>query len=225
MKRSWWISLVLSIILLGGLGGAAYAVLSFEPVFYREALQPAGKVRQQASRDFEQRVINLVTDATYNKSWKFSCTHEQINSYFVEDFLKTKTASMLPAHVHDIRVQFLNDEIHLGFRYGSGTFKTIVSLTMKVWLAPRDPNTLVIEMVSMQAGALPFGVKTFHEEIAEQLRSQNIKTLWYRKDSHPTLVLKFQADRREPSFHFKHLEIKQGNFFIEGETLDPEAPK
>lgn len=72
---------------------------------------------------------------------------------------------------------------------------------------------------------MPFGIKAFHEEIAEQLRSQNIKVLWYRKDGHPTVVLKFQADRREPSFHFKRLEIKQGQFFIEGETLDPAAPK
>jgi len=37
-------------------------------------------------------------------------------------------------------------------------------------------------------------------------------------------VLKFQADRREPSFHFKNLEISQGRFYLEGETLDPEAP-
>jgi hypothetical protein len=95
----------------------------------------------------------------------------------------------------------------------------------KAWLAQRDPNTIIIEMVALQAGAMPFGIKAFHEEIAEQLRSQNIKVLWYRKDGHPTVVLKFQADRREPSFHFKRLEIKQGQIFIEGETLDPAAPK
>lgn len=225
MKRSWWISLIISLLLLGGIGGACYAMLAHQPAFYLAAYQPEGPARVQASRELEQRVFTLVNDATYNKIWKFSCTNEQINSYFVEDFLKTQLAKILPPHVHDLRVLFQNDEVQFGFQYGNGHLKTIVSLHLKAWLGQRDPNTLIIEIISLQAGAMPFGIKAFHEEIAEHLRSQNIKALWYRKDGHPTIVLKFQADRREPSFHFKRLEIKQGQFYIEGETVDPEAPK
>lgn len=225
MKRSWWISLIVSLLLLGGIGGACYAMLAHQPAFYLAAQQPPGPMRVQASRELEQRVFALVNDATYSKSWTFSCTTEQLNSYFVEDFLNTKLSKILPPHVHDLRVHFQNDEILLGFEYGNGQLKTVVSLHLKAWLGQRDPNTLILEIISLQAGAMPFGIKAFHEEIAEQLRTQNIKSLWYRKDGHPTVVLKFQADRREPSFHFKRLEIKQGLFIIEGETLDPAAPK
>lgn len=225
MKRSWWISLLVSLLLLGGLAGGAYAVLTHQPAFYLQSQPPEGSQRVAASLEFERRLIELINDTTYSKTWKFSCSTEQINSYFVEDFLKTQIAKILPNRVHDLRIQFLQDELKLGFQYGEGNFKTVVSMHAKAWLAQRDPNTIIIEMVSLQAGAMPFGIKAFHEEIAEQLRSQNIKVLWYRKDGHPTVVLKFQADRREPSFHFKRLEIKQGQFFIEGETLDPAAPK
>jgi hypothetical protein len=224
MKRSWWISLFVLLLLLGGLGGAGYGVLSHQPAFYLDALVPVGQAREKASRDFEQSIINLGTDATYSREWKFSCTTEQINSYFVEDFIKKQQSKLLPAHVHDLRLQFEKDEILLGFQYGKGELKSVISLHLKVWLAQRDPNTLVIEVISLKAGAMPIAIKAFHEEIAEQLRSQNIKALWYRKDGHPTLVMKFQADRREASFHFKHLEISQGRFYLEGETLDPEAP-
>lgn len=224
LKRSWWISLFVLLLLLGGLGGAGYGILSHQPAFYLEAQVPIGQAREQASRDFEQRVISLANDATYSREWKFSCTTEQINSYFVEDFLKTQLSKMLPSHVHDLRLQFQNDEIQLGFQYGRGQVKSVISLHLKAWLAQRDPNTLVIEVISLKAGAMPIAIKAFHEEIAEQLRSQNIKALWYRKDGHPTVVMKFQADRREASFHFKHLEISQGRFYLEGETLDPEAP-
>lgn len=224
LKRSWWLSLFVLLLIVGLLGGAAYGMLSHQPVFYQEAEQQEGALRVQASREFELSMFRLGNDAAYNKNWKFSCTTEQINSYFVEDFL-TKHAIMLPKYVHDLRLQFQNDEILLGFQYGEGHLKTVVSLHLKAWLAQREPNTLVIEVISLKMGAMPFAVKAFHEEIAEQLRSQNIKALWYRKDGHPTLVLKFQADRREPTFLFKHLEIKQGHFFLEGETLDPEAPK
>jgi len=223
MKRSWWISLLVLLLLMGIVGGAGYAVLSHQPAFYLEAQVPSGPARVQASRDFEQHVIDLITAAQYNKEWKFSCTSDEINSYFVEDFLKDKS-KLLPHYVHDLRLQFVNDEIKLGFQYGKGQITSVISLHLKVWLAQRDPNTLVIEVISLNAGAMPIAIKAFHEEIAEQLRSQNIKALWYRKDGHPTVVLKFQADRREASFHFKHLEISQGRFYLEGETLDPEAP-
>lgn len=224
LRRSWWISLFVLLLLLGLLGGAGYAVLSHQPLFYAEAQVPPGQAREQASRDFEQRVGFLANDAQYSREWKFSCTTEQINSYFVEDFIKTPFSKLLPAYVHDLRLQFDKDEIRLGFQYGKGHMKSVISLHMKVWLAQRDPNTLVIEVISLNAGAMPIAIKAFHEEIAEQLRSQNIKALWYRKDGHPTVVLKFQADRREASFHFKHLEISQGRFYLEGVTLDPEAP-
>ena len=223
MKRSWWISLLVLLLLMGIVGGAGYVVLSHQPAFYLEAQVPPGPARVQASGDFEQNFIRLFADAQYNREWKFSCTNEQINSYFVEDFLKEKS-KLLPHFVHDLRLQFENDEIKLGFQYGKGQIKSVISLHLKVWLAQRDPNTLVIEVISLNAGAMPIAIKAFHEEIAEQLRSQNIKALWYRKDGHPTVVLKFQADRREPSFHFKNLEISQGRFYLEGETLDPEAP-
>lgn len=225
MKRTWWLSLLALLLILGGLGYGGYALLTHQPAFYREVQLPAGTLREEASREFEQRIVRLFNDAAYNKNWKFSCTTEQINSFFVEDFLKPQFARLLPSYMRDLRLQFQNDEIRLGFQYGEGHLKTVVSLQLKAWLAQREPNTLVIEVVSLQAGAMPMAIKAFHEEIAEHLRTQNIKALWYRKDGHPTIVLKFQADRREPSFHFKQLEIKQGHFFIEGETLDPEAPK
>lgn len=222
MKRSWLLSLILALVLLGGLAGGGYAVLTHEPAFYRTVWQPAGPERAKASQEFEVRVSSLFNQAAYHKSWDFSCTTEQINSYFVEDFAKTK---LMPSQLHDLRVQFLDNEIKLGFQYGEGRLKTIISMHAKAWLSPREPNTIVIEFISLQAGAMPFGIKAFHEEISEQLRKQNIKVLWYRKDGHPTMVLKFQSDRREPSFHFKRLEFKAGQFQIEGETLDPEAPK
>lgn len=213
---------MLALLLLGGLGGAGYAVMTHQPAFYEMARVPAGPERLTASHEFEQRAQILANQAAFHKSWNFSCSTQQINSYFVEDFLKTK---LLPDYVHDLRVQFLDDELRLGFQYGEGHLKTVISMHAKAWLSPRDPNTIVIEFISLQAGAMPFGIKAFHEEIGELLRKQHIKVLWYRKDGHPTMVLKFQSDRREPSFHFKRLEFKQGHFHLEGETLDPEAPK
>jgi hypothetical protein len=225
MKRSWWISLGILIVVLGGLGAGLYAVLTYEPPFYREVVQPPGPSRQAASHDFEERVVHLANDVQYSTEWKFSCTTDQINSYLVEDFLKSNPAKLVPEAVHDIRVQFQQDEIQVGFKYGQGTVQTVVSLRLKVWLPQKEPNSLVVEVLSLQAGAMPIAVKALHEEIAEHLRGQGIKALWYRKDGHPTVVLKFQADRREPSFHFKHLEITPGRFYLEGLTLDPEAPK
>jgi hypothetical protein len=225
MKRSWWISFAVLLFVLAGLGGGFYALVTHEPQFYREVVQAPGPARQEASREFEKRALQLGSDAQYSTEWKFACTTEQVNSYLVEDFLKKDLAKLLPDQVHDMRVQFLPEEIQLGFKYGQGRLQTVVSLRLRVWLPQKEPNALVVEVISIQAGAMPVAVKAIQEEIAEQLRGQGIKALWYRKDGHPTVVLKFQADRREPSFHFKQLEITAGKFYLEGRTLDPEAPK
>lgn len=225
MRRSWWVSLGVLLLVVIGLGGGLYALLTYEPAFYREVIVPAGPARAEASRDFESRVVHLVNDVQYSNVWKFSCTDEQVNSYLVEDFLRTPLAKLVPEPLHDLRVHLLADEIQVGFQYGRGFLKTVVSLRLKVWLPQKEPNALVVEVLSLQAGAMPIAVKALHEEIAEQLRGQGIKALWYRKDGHPTVVLKFQADRREPSFHFKHLEVSAGRLYLDGLTLDPEAPK
>jgi hypothetical protein len=225
MRRTWWISLLLVGLIVAAVGGGLYGVLVHVPAFYASAAQAPGARREQSSHDFESRVFTLGNDIAYEKHWKFTSTADQINSYLAEDFIKSNTAKFLPKTVSDVRVQYLQDEVAIGFKYGLGEFQTVVSLRARVWLPKKEPSTLVVEILSLQAGALPIAVKALHEGIAEQLRTQNIKALWYRKDGNPTVVLKFQADRREPTFHFKRLEIKPGQLHIEGSTLDPEAPK
>jgi hypothetical protein len=225
MRRTWWISLLVLFIILSGLAVGAYALLAYEPGFYTSAVQVDGPQREQASHVFENRVWALMNDVASEKLWTFPCTSDQLNAYLAEGFLNTGPAKLFPKQMHDLRVRFEQDEVQVGFKYGHGKLQTIISLKARVWLPQREPSSLVLEVLSFQAGMMPLAIKALQEELTEELRTQNIKVLWYRKDGHPTAVLRFQADRRDPSFHFRRLEIRPGVFYIEGVTLDPEAPK
>ncbi len=225
MKKSWWISIFLVLVILCCIGAGLYFLLSHVPKFYESAAQAPGTVREESSHEFETRIFTLMNDFSSQKQWKFGCTTEQINSYLSEDFLKSNLSKLLPVHVSDLRLQLLHDEMQLGFKYGQDHLQSVISMKVKAWLPQGERNSLVVQVLSLQAGAMPIAVKALQEEIAEQLRSQNIKALWYRHEGYPTVVLRFQSDRREPSFHFHRLEIRAGQFYIEGITLDPEAPK
>jgi hypothetical protein len=225
MRRTWWISLLVLVVILGALAAGAYALLAYEPSFYTSAVQADGPQREQTSHDFENRLFALMSDFSSARFWKFSCTSDQLNAYLAEGFLNTGPAKLFPKQIHDLRVRFEQDEVQVGFKYGHGELQTIISLKVRVWLPQKEPSTLVLEVLSFQAGMMPLAIKALQEELTEELRSQNIKALWYRKDGHPTAVLRFQADRREPSFHFRRLELRPGQLYIEGITLDPEAPK
>jgi hypothetical protein len=203
----------------------AYALLTYEPAFYTTAAQVNGPQREQASQDFENQVFALISDVASKRLWTFTCTSEQVNAYLVEGFLNSSPAKLFPKQVHDLRVRFEQDEVQIGFKYGHGELQTVISLKVRVWLPQTEPSTLVLEVLSVQAGMMPIAIKAVQEDLTEELRTQNIKALWYRKDGHPTAVLRFQADRREPSFHFRRLELRPGQLYIEGITLDPEAPK
>ena len=42
MKRSWWTSLVVLLLILGGIAGGLYSLLTYEPNFYTMAVQVDG---------------------------------------------------------------------------------------------------------------------------------------------------------------------------------------
>jgi hypothetical protein len=111
----------------------------------------------------------------------------------------------------------------LAFRYAQEEFSTVVSLQVKVWLPKRDRSAIAVEIESLRAGAIPLSWKLLQEQLTEQARQQNVHIQWYRNDGNPVAVLRFQADKREPTIQFQRLRIEQGRIQIKGRSLDPET--
>src|SRR5216684_1926808 len=189
------------LLLLGGTGTGLVLLVRHEPAFYVRAAVPPGEYRMECSADFIREFSKKLIDGIVNKSqWNARFTDEQINSYFAEDFItKHNVENPLPEGVRDPRVALESDIIRLGFRYGKGSWSTVISLDLHVWLVRKEPNVVALEFKALHAGALPISAQSILERVTEMAQQQNIEVTWYRHQGHPVVLLRFEADRSNPT--------------------------
>jgi hypothetical protein len=220
--------LVGGIILLlfsGGAFAVLYALLRHEPNFYRQSAVPPGAARQQQSKAFETQAFDLYREINNDLDWQAKFTEMQVNSWLAEDFIRSNLAQQLPAGVSEPRIAFRPGRVLLAFRYGDGTWDTVVSVEAKVWVPKQEPNVVALQIEDLRAGAMPIAVKVLQDELTEGARQQNIDVQWYRHEGKPVAILRFQADRREPSLQLDELEVGDGYLFVKGRSVDPDAPR
>src|SRR5258708_541443 len=140
------LAILIVLLLLGGTGAALVFLVCHEPAFYTRAAAPPGQHRLDCSGDcvkeFNGQLINGVLN---RRQWDALFTEEQINCYFAEDFLKQNVENPLPQGVSEPRVALDTDGIRLGFRYGTGSWSTVISLDLQIWLVRKEPNVVALE--------------------------------------------------------------------------------
>jgi hypothetical protein len=216
--------IVTLVCLLGvGLLFMAGLMLAHEPEFYRRVAVPAGDERLATSNSFMSKVFLFW--ANFNDgadTWTSPFTQDQLNSYFEEDFIRLGDAkSFSDIGITDPRLEFIDDQIRLGFRYGAGAFSTVVSYDLKVWLVSSETNVLAIEILRRRAGAIPIPTQQIFRELKEIAREKNIDIDWYRHDGNPVAIVKFQTDRPRPTAQLLNLELSSGKLKLQARSLDP----
>jgi hypothetical protein len=142
------------------------------------------------------------------KAWQVNFREDQLNAFLAEGLLKKYTLETpWPESVSDPRISLEDDRIRFGFRYGLGQFSTVVSVEMRPWLAVQDPNVPALEFVSLHAGAIPISSQWLLERVADAARPLKIDVSYYRYNKHPVLVLRFQADRSNPTFQLGQVKV------------------
>lgn len=219
-RKSVWLSLCLVALLLG-FGALGIALLRYEPAYYRAGNLPAGESRAKLSKDFYNDVSGLandVTEALTDRPWQWPFTADQVNSYFSEDFLRSGLPeSALPKGLREPRVGFEKDRLRLGFRYGSGLWSTVVTIDLRVWLVPKEPNVVALELQGMRAGALPFSAQSLLERISEGIRQYPIDiSPWYRHHGNPVALLRLRSEKVTAAARLTQLELRSGALVIGG---------
>ena len=93
---------------------------------------------------------------------------------------------------------------------------------MRVWLTPREPNVIALELRGLHAGSLPIAAQSLLESVSETARQNNIEFTWYRHQGNPVALLRFQADQDRPTYRLDHLVLEQGVIRVDGRSV--EAP-
>jgi hypothetical protein len=232
-QRSVFLAVALVLLLAAG-GAAVLLVLARrEPDWYAAAATTPGPERVAQSRAFKDAFCRLCNGAKREREWGATLTDAQVNSYFEEDFVgEGYDRLLLPEGISRPRVRFEEDRLRLAFHYGRGLRSSVVSIDLRVWLPPPEPNVVALELEGFHAGALPISAQSLLEKIAEVARKNNIDVNWYRHRGHPVALLRFQPDQPRPTFQLRAVQLTDNTLLVQGRSIDaappaqtPEPPK
>lgn len=224
-RKSLILAIAIVLLFLGSAGSVLALLVRSEPEFYARVGVPPGEYRRRCSALFTGENSRIATGLFNREDWDARFTEDQINSYFEEGFHKQfPPGSGLPESIGGVRVCLEDNKIRLGFRYGEGKLSTVLSLDVKAWLVPKEANVVAVEFLSLHAGALPISTQWLQERVNELTRHLNVDPTWYRLDGDPVVVLRFQADRSEPTFQLQKLELSDKLLRITGSPIEPVGP-
>jgi hypothetical protein len=211
------------VVLLACGANLVLLLIRHEPEFYREAALREGQGNERAKRsgEFITRLNGLQQDITSLKEWGGEFREEWINSFFDEQFVPMGFAKrVLPEGISAPRIAIEPEQIRLAFRYRLGPFSTIISINMRVWLTPKEPNVIALELRGLHAGSLPIAAQSLLDTVSEAARQNNIEVTWYRHEGNPVALLRLQADQDRPTYRLEHLVLQQGIITIAGHSTE-----
>jgi hypothetical protein len=221
-RRSFLGAVGIVALLLASIGAAVVLLLRCEPEHHREALVPPGNERILDSRNFMRDFLDLLS-ALRNQQpeWGKTFTDRQVNSYLSQDFLQMGLAEkLLPEGLSEPRVNFEPDRMHVSFRYRNRLINTVVSITLRVWLPPSEPNVMAVAIEGFHAGAVPFKAQWLLERLSEAARQNEIEVSWYRHEGHPVALLRFQTDQARPTLRLRVVRFEQGQVTVHSESTE-----
>src|SRR5262245_31553764 len=202
--------------------GSLLLLVRREPAMYRQVKLPEEPERRKLSGEFASGVQRLMDSVGNNAEdrWAETFTAEQMNSYFVEDFVRVRPFK-LPSGISSPRIQIEPGGLQLAFRYGRGFWNSVVTVDLSVWLVADEPNVIAVELTGLHAGAMPVSMQSVLEQIAEAAHHWNIDVTWYRHEGNPVALVRFQPDRPNPTVVLQRLELDHGKVIIEGKSTEP----
>jgi hypothetical protein len=94
----------------------------------------------------------------------------------------------------------------------------VISYDLKVWLVPKEPNVIAVEVLSARAGGLPISSRAILNQLSEYAQNQNFKVTLYRHDSHPVAIIELQQSQ---SPHIlTSLRVESEKIAMQGKTLE-----
>lgn len=217
-KLSWLCGV--TILIVGGGLTVLGVLVKHEPSFYLAKELPPSDERKAASnaflRDFGQMILSMQQQA-----WHCDITETQLNSFFEEKFMEWgEGESLRKMGITSPRVCFEQDSMRFAFRYGRGWFSSVISYELKVWLVPKEPNVIAVEVIRARAGGLPISSRAILQQLSDYAQNQNFKVTLYRNESNPVAVIELQQYQPQSSKVLTSLQVQSEKLTIQGKTLE-----
>ncbi len=208
---------LLGLLVVGLLLVWAYHSSQQAPEFYRQALKIDPAKAADRSDRMLQRATALASEVKEKPNWQAIFTAEEINGWLAVDLVKNHAHAM-PPDLHDPRVSIVPGELTIACQMQRGGFKSVLSLTIDVYLS--RPGEIAVEIKKVRAGRLPLPLRDVWEQIAAAARQAAIPIRWEQKDGNPVVVICLPAmeDDKNRIILVEQLTLEQGEVYVAGST-------
>lgn len=224
-RRTVLVAIGMVFLVLGIATTSVVVILKHIPKYYDELVLAESIERRELSGECVSRMSDLLNDIeNAEPKWGVEFTGEQLNSFFQQDFLNSIGGEhYLPEGFSDPRIVIDNDKLKIGIRYGVGFWSAVVTLEVRVWLVADEVNMIALEIQNLKAGGMSISPNVLLDYISETARSANMTVTWYRHQSNPVAILRYQADQLVPSLILQRLECVDGKLAIAGQSTEGPA--
>lgn len=219
IKRRW-IILGLVVAALVVVPTSLWVLLTYQPEFYRNVAAIPPERRHVEAQKFVAQSLQLRNDIVNEATWEAVFTDEQVNSWLEEDLVE-HFADQIPAGVHEPRVVFELDRVHLGFQLDQGPLRSVVSVVARVRVPGENELALTIEKI--RAGVVPIPADQLLDRITETARSHGLEVRWERDGDLPVALVKYTPNPRRRDVVMERLLILNGQIRLAGRSTKGRA--
>ena len=223
-RKLYWAFVLTALFLACGLTALGAAV-KHEPSFYRNSQVPPSDARKELASTFFRNFSQMLADIKGKQlAWGCDATEVQMNSFFEEIFDQMgETEGLRKLGISAANVVLEEERVRLAFRYGTGAFSTIISYDLKIWLVPKEPNVIAVEILRARAGALPISSRTILQQLSDYATKQNYKVTLYRHEGHSVALIDLQGDQQATGV-MTLMKTGTNSLSIRGRTLENVLP-
>lgn len=204
-------------------GYARQALRQVRP-FYAQAIKVEPQALETASRQMENRVAALYSDAKPPGQWTTVFSDDEVNGWLAVA-LEENYADLLPLEVNDPRIAFADDRCLIGFHYRSDRIDAVVSVEAEAFMAADD--VAAVRLRDARVGSLPIPMSKVVDSITEAAGQLDLAVRWTHLEEDPVLlvsigdVLSTDKEVRQ----LKLLKLRPGELLLTGSTAARPAPK
>jgi hypothetical protein len=206
--------MLLALLALVAGGVWFYRSLSHVPPFYAEALQASKSELQHSSREMLRRTAALNNDVKRIGKWEALFSDKDINGWLAVDVPRNHP-DLIPPQAQSPRVRIVPGRLWAGAQIESGV-SAIVSVELEVRLA--KPNVLAVRIQKLRVGNLPWGLDEIIDDVVAAARDWGMRVEQTQSAGDPVLLLTMPDKFDERQVFLEHLELRDGEVYLTGET-------
>jgi hypothetical protein len=179
-------------LLMCGMLWMVYRSTQNEPTFYGQvAEQPKVQLEENGDK-FETAILELQNNAHLDGPWRAVFKDQEVNGWLEVDCPK-KFPELIPNFASNPRVQILDSQISLAFRYNSRRFKSIVLVVTDVFVV-EDTDEIAVRIKKAQTGIVPLPIAAVADRITAHLRKSGMSVTWTEMEGDPVALIRVPDD-------------------------------